>query len=52
MEFGFYLNDSAYIYSDYLGIDITINTGVLLGIIGIVYAIVLLKKDGIKNDKK
>jgi hypothetical protein len=52
MEFGFYLNESAYIYSDFLGIDITINSGVLLGIIAIGYAIKLLKKDGIKNDKK
>lgn len=48
MEFGFYLNDSAYFYSEFLGIDITINSGVLLGIIGIVYAIRLLKKDGLK----
>jgi len=48
MNFEFYLDGETYFYSEFLGIDITINTGVLLGIIGIVYAIRLLKKDGMK----
>lgn len=45
MEFGLYLDGETYFYSEFLGIDFTINTGVLLGIIGIIYAIKLLKKD-------
>lgn len=48
MEFALFLDGETYFYSEFLGIDITINTGVLLGIIGIVYAIRLLKKDGMK----
>ena len=52
MEFAFYLDGETYFYSEFLGIDFTINTGVLIGIIGITFAIRLLKKDGIKNDKE
>lgn len=48
MEFALFLDGDTFFYSEFLGIDITINTGVLLGIIGIVYAIRLLKKDGMK----
>ena len=45
MEFAFYLDGETYFYSEFLGIDFTINTGVLLGIVGIVFAIKLLKKE-------
>jgi hypothetical protein len=45
MEFGLYLNGDTYVYSEYLGIDLTINTWVLLGIVGIAFAIKLLKKE-------
>ena len=45
MEFGLYLNGETYFYSEFLGIDLTINTWVLLGIVGIVFAIKLLKKE-------
>lgn len=50
MEFGLYVDGETYFYSEFLGIDFTINTGVLLGIVGIIYAIKLLKKDKKQND--
>lgn len=50
MEFGLYVDGETYLYSEFLGIDFTINTGVLLGIIGIIYSIKLLKKDKKEND--
>ena len=50
MEFGLYIDGETYFYSEFLGIDFTINTGVLLGIVGIIYAIKLLKKDKKQND--
>lgn len=52
MEFALYLDGETYFYSEFLGIDFTINTGMLLAIAGITFAIKLLKKDGMKNDKK
>lgn len=45
MEFALYLDGETYFYSEFLGIDFTINTGMLIAIVGITYAIKLLKKD-------
>lgn len=45
MEFGLYLDGETYFYSEFLGIDLTINTWVLIGMIGISFAIKLLKKE-------
>lgn len=49
MEFGLYVDGETYLYSEFLGIDFTINTGMLLAIAGIIFAIKLLRKD-IKNN--
>ncbi len=51
MEFALYLDGETYFYSEFLGIDFTINTGVLLAIAGIAFAIKLLRKD-IKDNGK
>ena len=51
MEFALYLDGETYFYSEFLGIDFTINTGVLIGIVAIGYAIKLLRKDIRENGK-
>ena len=51
MEFALYLDGETYFYSEFLGIDFTINTGVLIGIVAIGYAIKLLRKDIRDNGK-
>lgn len=45
MEFALYLDGETYFYSEFLGIDFTINTNMLIAIAVITYAIKLLKKD-------
>ena len=51
MEFALYLDGETYFYSEFLGIDLTINTGMLLAIGGIIFAIKLLRKDIRENGK-